>query len=496
MSRDTTFAAYGSAVQMLHWMACKEDPMAQPYEPPAYGWRTFVTMWATQSVSVLGSSLTFFAMSIWLTMTRYAAPEQKPELAAALAAVNIAFTAVLLLVAPLAGAWADRHDRRLTMVAADIFNGLVSLALGVLVLLNALDTWLLVGLLALSALGAAFHLSSFEASYTMLVSRPRLPRANGMMQTTQALAGVLAPGIAAAIIALPALVRQAGGSGVLGALLGPLPDGTALVAIVDAATFFLAAAVLLFLQIPSPQRGEAGTGRPRRSLGADIKEGALYLWRRRPLVWLLSTFALANFVYAFLGVLIPLVVTFDLAADWEARGFTLATALALLTTVGSIGGVAGGLLMSLWGGLRRRRIYATVAAILLSGGAMAALGLAPWLYGAAAALFLLYMLIPIASTHSMSIWQTQVPPELQGRVFAVRRVIAQGLNPMAGAVAGLVGGLFAPGLVLASLGIFLALFFAAQFFVPYLRQVEDQELLDGMAARAEQKAALGGTRGR
>ncbi|MEW5720885.1 MAG: MFS transporter, partial [Chloroflexota bacterium] len=61
------------------------------YQPPANGFRTFLIVWATQSVSVFGTALTFFAMTIWLTQTLYPRPEQKPELAFALAAVSLAF---------------------------------------------------------------------------------------------------------------------------------------------------------------------------------------------------------------------------------------------------------------------------------------------------------------------------------------------------------------------------------------------------------------------
>ena len=51
------------------------------YQPPPNGWRTFLIMWGTQSVSAFGSALTFFALNIWLTQTLYPLPEQKPQLA-------------------------------------------------------------------------------------------------------------------------------------------------------------------------------------------------------------------------------------------------------------------------------------------------------------------------------------------------------------------------------------------------------------------------------
>ena len=59
-----------------------------PYQPPPNGWRTFLIIWGTQSASVFGSAMTLFAMNIWLTQTLYPRPDQKPQLAAALAAIT------------------------------------------------------------------------------------------------------------------------------------------------------------------------------------------------------------------------------------------------------------------------------------------------------------------------------------------------------------------------------------------------------------------------
>ncbi len=122
------------------------------YEPPADGWRTFLIVWVTQPISVSGSALTGFAVNIWLTVVRFPSAAQKSELAAALAAVDLAWTIPTVFGAPLAGVWGDRHDRRRTMMAVDCLSAVLSLALAALVLANALGVWLVVLLLALFAL--------------------------------------------------------------------------------------------------------------------------------------------------------------------------------------------------------------------------------------------------------------------------------------------------------------------------------------------------------
>jgi len=213
------------------------------YQPPPNGWHTFLIVWVTQSVSVFGSALTFFAVNIWLAQTLYPRPEQKPELAAALSAIALAFALPTVFGAPIAGAWADRHDRKRTMMAMDFANGLLSLLLAALVINNALQLPLLIVLVVVQALFSLFHQSAFDTSYAMIVPEDKLPRANGMMQTIWALSGIVSPAIAAALISVPALLRQ---SGVTGGV-AELRDGTPLVMGIDALTFFVASAVLAFI---------------------------------------------------------------------------------------------------------------------------------------------------------------------------------------------------------------------------------------------------------
>ena len=413
------------------------------YQAPPNGFRTFLIVWVTQSISVFGSALTFFALTIWLTQTLYPRPEQKPQLAFAISAIALAFALPTVFGAPIAGAWADRHDRKRTMMIMDFASCGLSLLLAGLVFTHALDLPLLIALILIAATLGAFHGAAFDTSYAMLVPEEQLPRANGMMQTIWSLSGILSPVIAAGLISIPALARQGLVPGEVGLALSRLQDGTFLAMTLDAVTFFLAAATLIFLTVPSPKRTDLGAeGKPKKSLWADVKEGALYIWHRRPMLWLLGTFTVANFAGSPIGVFQPLLVKFNLAADWSARGFTFETALATLGSVAGIGGLAGGLLISAWGGLKRKRVYGVVVAMIVNGLAMIAFGLSGRLYLAAAMLFIINGTIPIMNAHSQAIWQTQTPRELQGRVFSVRRLIAQCTWPLSTALAGLAGGLF------------------------------------------------------
>jgi hypothetical protein len=97
--------------------------------------------------------------------------------------------------------------------------------------------------------------------------------------------------------------------------------------------------------------------------------------------------------------------------------------------------------------------------------------------------FSIHVMLPMMNAHSQAIWQAQTPYELQGRVFAVRRLIAQFSWPLSTLLAGLVGGLFNPGTVVSVLGGILFLFCVGQMFNPYVLRVEDKAWLDAMAAQ-------------
>jgi MFS family permease len=455
--------------------------MDTTYQAPPDGWRTFLIVWITQSVSVIGSALTGFAITIWLTTVLYPDPSQKSQLAWALSALNLSFAIPVVFGAPIAGAFADRHDRKRIMISMDFANGCVALLAVFLIATRQLNLFCLVAIGVLSSMITAFHGAAFDTSYAMLVPAEKLPRANGMMQTIWSLSGILAPSVAAFLISLPVLARGGQLPGFV-AWLGQIPDGAALAIGVDALTFFLAALVPVFLFIPSPKRTDlVEEDGKSKSMKADIREGAYYIWRRRSFLWLLGTFTVANFVGG-TQILMPLVLKFQLAPDWMARGMSFEAALAILTTITSVGGVAGGLLISAWGGLKKNRVMGVLIPMSISGMATILFGISTGLIVACFAIALGAFMLPLLNAHSQSIWQTQTPHELQGRVFSVRRLIAQFSWPASSFLMGLLASRFDPGMIIAVMGIFLVAWCVVNLFNPYLRRVEDREWIEAQAA--------------
>lgn len=214
-----------------------------------------------------------------------------------------------------------------------------------------------------------------------------------------------------------------------GALLATVGLGAVLPA--DVATFVVGVVTLALVRFPRPEPAAAG---PVPSVLHDLAEGWRYLRERTGLLWLLFIYAGVNFVLSFTNVLlIPLIVSF--ATEAEAG--------AVLSTAG-IGMPAGSLTVSAWGG-PKRRIAAIMGGIDLGGLFVVVSGLRPSLPVVAAGAVLLMLVVPVVNTASRVVWQLKVPPAMQGRVFSLRRMVAQAAAPLAIILAGpLADGVFEP----------------------------------------------------
>jgi MFS transporter, DHA3 family, macrolide efflux protein len=113
------------------------------YAPPRHGFRTFVVVWAAESLSVIGSGMTSFALNVYLTQVLYPAPDQRAELAVAFTVLNLGFTIPFVFGGPVAGAWVDRHDRKRIMIASNTVSGLTTLLTFIFMLTGNIQLWML-----------------------------------------------------------------------------------------------------------------------------------------------------------------------------------------------------------------------------------------------------------------------------------------------------------------------------------------------------------------
>jgi len=282
------------------------DPGPAPPAPVVENrFRAFLVLWGSQTLSLFGTMVSQFAVSIWLARDLYPLAAQKPQLALALTATSFATAGPLIFAMPIAGAFADRHDRRRILITANTLLALLSLVLVALTATHHLVLPIAVLLLLGYSLLSSFHSAAFDSSYGRFVREGDLPRASGMMMTSFGLAQLLAPPLAAALIGLPVLL---GGSGKLPPWL---VDGIPFAFAADAVSFGIAACTALALRFPAMPVVPG----PRASLIADARAGLDWVLRRRPFVWLISFGSLANFTFAPLMVLLPLLARDHVAAD-------------------------------------------------------------------------------------------------------------------------------------------------------------------------------------
>jgi DHA3 family macrolide efflux protein-like MFS transporter len=369
------------------------------------GMAGFSVVWLGQMVSVLASNMTGFALTIWMF--------QQTRSATAMGVMQVCFLAPFLLISPFAGAMVDRYNRKLMMMVSDLVAVTATCAILFLQATGHLQFWHLYIATIVEGLGSAFQWPAYLAAISVMIPKEQYGRANGMMSLIDSGPGVFAPILAGAL--LPFI-------GLTGILL------------IDIATFCLAITTLLVVTVPQPERtaeGKAGEG----NLLQEAAYGFKYIFARRPLLALLSTILLLNLVQGLSGgaLMAPMILS---------RTGDSSVALGAVESAWAIGGVVGGLLMSAWGGPKRRirgmflgwMVFTLFGQVLFGLGR----GLVLWLPAVAIAA----MSFPVSQGCSNAIWQAKVAPDVQGRVFSARRTIAWFVDPispiMAGALADLV----------------------------------------------------------
>jgi hypothetical protein len=276
-----------------------------------------------------------------------------------------------------------------------------------------LQVWHIYLISLFGAFFSTFQRPAYMASITMLVPKKDLARAGGLMQMGSSIQSILTPLMAGALYAV---------IGLRGVIL------------IDAATFAFAVGTLLVVRIPQPERTTDAAGGEKKSLLADAVLGWHYLRARPGLFGMLLYFASVNFFLSFSGVLSgPLVLSYGSSAD-----------LGVVQMVSGGAMLAGSLVMSAWGGPRRRVPWLIVAIALASTGFLIS-GVQASTPVIAAGTVILLFFIPFAAALSQAVFQTKVPPDLQGRVFAIRSMIATSITPLAFLLAGpLADGVFEP----------------------------------------------------
>jgi DHA3 family macrolide efflux protein-like MFS transporter len=364
------------------------------------GWKLpFFTIWTGQAFSLLGSSLVGFALIWWMTETTGSA-------------TVLAIAAMLeilprVFIGPLAGTLVDRWNRRMVMLIADSITALATAVLIYLVWAGTLQIWHIYLLMLVRSSAGSFHMPAMLSSTSLMVPKEQLTRVQGLNQLLQGLINIAAP--------------------IFGALLIEfLPLHNVLT--VDLATAALAILPLLFINIPQPEV-DFSQIEEKPSVWLDMRLGFRYVWQ-----WV----GLRNII--FLAVVInlislPAITLMPLLVKNEFSGGALE--IATMQSSLAVGFLVGGILLSVWGGFRRKILTATLAMFGTAIGFLL-VGVAHnfAFQVALSGIFIAGLMNVLMNGPAFALLQSVVDPDMQGRVLSLVISLASAMAPIGLAVAG------------------------------------------------------------
>jgi MFS transporter, DHA3 family, macrolide efflux protein len=359
--------------------------------------RSFLMMWLAHGISSAGSRLTFYAFGIWWF--------QQTGLTTPIFLTTLAVFVPSVLLSPLAGVIVDRNDRRTIMLGVNLTHICTHSAMLLLIAFGERSIVPLLALLVISGCADTFQYPALYSSISLLVPKDQLGQANGLYATSGGTVDVISPLLGAF------LVTSIGMEGIL---------------LIDLVSFVIELAVLLWLRIPRPEVSVAGAAMHGGVL-AQARQGFGFIFARSGLFSLQLVLVGYNFFNSLVQNLqVPLVLS----------RFPVPEVVGIITASYGVGVILGGLYMTRTGGVRPR-----VHGVFVGVGVSGLLGITVFGVAQSLPIWILANLIfgiclPILSASSQSIWQQKTPIDIQGRVFAARRLISHISIPIAYALGG------------------------------------------------------------
>ena len=342
--------------------------------------RTFYILIATQALSIIGSSMTGFAIGVWIfTETGNTTP---------LLYVSLFTFLPRGLFGSFAGVFADRFNRKRLIILSDAGQAIPTLLLALAFATGQFQIWQLYTAALIQGCFGMIQGPSLSASITMLVPDSHRDRANALTQVVGPVAGIVAP--------------------ILGGLLYTVIGVTGVLA-VDFVTFIIAVLVISSIHIPQPKQSTESQ-KAKGSLLREMRGGLAFLMTRRGLLILSCYFMFLNFMTEGVWRLMTPYILTRVNYNENILGVILATS--------SAGLVTGGLIPIVWRGTKTRihTVFPALAAGAI-GLMLFALAKTPLLL----AVIVFAMMLPYKLCNALlsSVQQAKIPPDMQGRVFGL-----------------------------------------------------------------------------
>ena len=376
--------------------------------------RKFILIWFGQLVSTVGTYMSEFALTLWAW--------ELTGSATALALVGFFSMLPSIFVSLFAGILVDRVNRKYLMILSDSMAAISTVGILILHVTGNLAIWHLY--LAASITGGFGQIQelAYSTSITLLVSPQNYTRANSMNSVVHYGSNIMAPAIAGVLYPIVGLG-------------GILP--------IDLATFVIAIATLIWIQIPQVSEGrrrEAALTNTASPIGAngirqnklnvlwqEVTFGIRYIWRNNGLRTLLIVTALFWFAHDLGGAIDePMIL---------ARSNNNARSLSAILSIAGIGGVTGAIILTSWGGTKRRATGMSLG-FMGAGVAKTIFGLGQNLTVWLPAQFFSSLNFPLLESSETALWMETVPSRFQGRVFAANSLVLELVSAIATLMAG------------------------------------------------------------
>lgn len=343
--------------------------------------RDFLILWSTQSISQLGSSITAFALTLWLY--------EQTGSSLGTATLTICSYAPYVIMSIFAGALTDRFDKKKTMLVCDVLAVLCTVTIFILYKTNCLMIWHLYALNAVSGLMNTVQQPASEVAMTIIVPEKYYQRTSGLRSLSRSLVFVLNPLIATALYSFVGL------TGVIA---------------VDIGSFAVAfSALLFFIKIPETKSEKS------ESIFVLAKEGLRYLKTTPMITTMILFMSGVNLIASAFDAILP-----GLVIPSEKGGSSV---LGIVTACSGIAMIVGSLLVSVLPKPKDRIkvVYRTMLFSLGTENFLLAFSREPvvWCIGQ----IIGWVLVPVMSASYDVIFKTTVPIDLQGRVYACRNTM-------------------------------------------------------------------------
>ena len=348
-----------------------------------YELKTFLTLWATQSLSQLGSAMTGFALTLWLY--------QKTGSALQTALLSICSYAPYVVLSIFAGALSDRWDKKKTMLACDTYAACCTLVILFLLKTDLLRPAHLYMLNAVTGLMNTVQQPASEVAMTLITPKKHYQKTSGLTYFSNSLVTILNPILATAVFAF------AGMDGVI---------------LCDLATFVLAFVVLaLFIKIPQQRTAET----KRKSILRESRAGLAYLKENGMVLNLILFLAGVNLVASAFDAVLPAMIL--------PRKTGSEAVLGMVTSCAGIASLIGSVMVTLLPKPKNRIrvIYLTMLFSLGTENFVIAFTESPVVW--CMAQFLGWVVVPIMGASLNVVLRSTIPVEMQGRVYACRNTL-------------------------------------------------------------------------